>query len=572
MPTSADSSFTIWSRVEPRPRSDDMGRALQAQIRDALWMLGRQWQVGEFLGSDGGSPLQATIATESQPLTTYRPGPPGASQAGALGERLPPEAHVEREGVTLGLRGRVQLGLRLEAFLREAGVSQAGIDAFRATYAISEVAGGPPDVPDAAAARIRALAAGRVVDGVAAYDDAAAASPSFPANGPSLDAADEPPALTALERFVHFRDSLYSEPDHDSAWVERQLHHDFAIGSESRAQAVTLEASGFGGGRLDWYSFELAGDPLVSTRNATVQSREWNFIPNHVTLRGMPNPTWWEFEDGQTDFGSTDLEKVDLAKLLVMQFALLYGNDWFELPLPLEIGSLASVTLLVVTDTFGRRTLIRPTGAGIPAGQDPWRLFAMSGMLAERDFLLLAPALGATQEGEPLERVSFLRDEMAAMGWAVERVVQGDLDAPLDRHEAYLERLAAEPPPPAPAPLGPTDPPIRYLVGTTVPDNWVPLVPVTSSERSFLFRRGIMGEPGAVGAQGELLGPRRPFYLAEEALPRAGVEATRGYRRARWIDGSTCVWLARQAGVGMGPGWSGLRFDVVEDQDLPPSP
>jgi hypothetical protein len=555
-----DPSFTIWSRLEPRVRSVDMARSLQAQVRDPLWMLARQWQVGEFLGSDGGSPLQATIATETQPLTSYRPGPPGGA-AGALDETLPLEAHVEREEVALGLRGRVQMGLRLEAFLRDEGVSPAGVEEFRTAYAIDPAAAGPAAVPDPEGDAWRALAQGRVSDGVKAYLDAAASLPAFPVNGPVLSAPDEQKALTALERLVAFRRSLYCEPDHDPAWVERQLHHELAIGSESAALTVRLESDEFGGGRLDWYSFELAGGALGAGGPAPVESREWNFIPNHVTLRGQPNPAWWELEDGQADFGSTDLEKVDLAKLLVMQYAMLYGNDWFELPLPVELGSLASVTQLVVTDTFGQRTLIRPAGASEP---EPWSVFSMSGAPPEHDFLLVAPTLGPVQDGDALDDVTFLRDEMAAIGWAVEQKVPGQLDTSLDRHEAYMARLAAEPAGPDPLPPGPDDPQIRYLVGTTVPDNWIPLVPVTSSERSFLFRRGVMGQPGGEGAQGSMLGAGRPFYLAEEALPRAGVKASRGFRRARWIDGSTLVWLGRRASFGRGPGWSGLAFDTVE--------
>ena len=50
---------------------------------------------------------------------------------------------MEREEVALGLRGRVQLGLRLEAFLRDEGVSPAGIDEFRAAYAIDAATAGP---------------------------------------------------------------------------------------------------------------------------------------------------------------------------------------------------------------------------------------------------------------------------------------------------------------------------------------------------------------------------------------------------------------------------------------------
>ena len=62
-------SITSWTRLEPQPRDASMARSLQAQIRDPLWILARQWQVGEFLGSDAGSPVQATVAGEMQTVT-----------------------------------------------------------------------------------------------------------------------------------------------------------------------------------------------------------------------------------------------------------------------------------------------------------------------------------------------------------------------------------------------------------------------------------------------------------------------------------------------------------------------
>ncbi len=89
-------------------------------------------------------------------------------------------------------------------------------------------------------------------------------------------------------------------------------------------------------------------------------------------------------------------------------------------------------------------------------------------------------------------------------------------------------------------------------------------MPVTSTERSFLFRRGVMGQPGAEGAQGDLLGSGRPFYLAEEALPRAGVDAI-AQIPASALDRRFHRRVAGPPGVvGRGPGWSGLAFDVVE--------
>ena len=37
-------SLTQWNRIESRPRTNDLGDPLRAEVRDALWMLARQWQ------------------------------------------------------------------------------------------------------------------------------------------------------------------------------------------------------------------------------------------------------------------------------------------------------------------------------------------------------------------------------------------------------------------------------------------------------------------------------------------------------------------------------------------------
>src|SRR6266566_2972742 len=89
-------SITTWTRLEPLPREGSMARSLQAQVRDPLWFLTRQWQVAEFLGDDAGSPVQATIGLEQRSITTYRPGLDDAATV-PLDATLPVESHVERE-------------------------------------------------------------------------------------------------------------------------------------------------------------------------------------------------------------------------------------------------------------------------------------------------------------------------------------------------------------------------------------------------------------------------------------------------------------------------------------------
>ena len=52
-------SITSWMRLEPLSRNAEMNSSLQARIYDPLWMLARQWQLGEFQGEDNGSPVMA---------------------------------------------------------------------------------------------------------------------------------------------------------------------------------------------------------------------------------------------------------------------------------------------------------------------------------------------------------------------------------------------------------------------------------------------------------------------------------------------------------------------------------
>lgn len=195
-------------------------------------------------------------------------------------------------------------------------------------------------------------------------------------------------------------------------------------------------------------------------------------------------------------------------------------------------------------------------------------MFTATGAPPDRDLLLLAPVLATVSEGPDLEKVLFSRDEMAAVGWAIEEKLHGGLDASVSGYESYLERLAATP---ADEPVQtPGGPEVAYRLATEVPDNWIPLVPVSTSLRSFVFRRGVMGGPFGRPAQSRMLEPEHPYYVADEAVSKAGVEATRAFRLTRSSDGETHLWLARHVGPGRGPGWSGLRFDVVSRLEPPP--
>ena len=549
-------SITTWTRLEPQPRDATLARSLQAQVRDPAWMLCRQWQLGEFDGTDGGSPVQATMGVSTQPLTGYRPGPPGPAAAPVqpYAGSPPLEAHVEREQVQFSLRGAVQLGRYFERLVAASGAAspQAVVAAFRAAFPVA------PEDPDPALAgqgglQLRALAAGQVTDGQALYASAVTAAAGGTPVPPLPPEAADPAVASVLASFVAFRQSAFSEPSADAAWQPGQLDYAFAVESAvTTGTSVVLEADSFPGGHLDWYSFSVGTGPTASTPADPVYSGV-NFLPGHVTFRGMAGDRWWSFDDSVTDFGQLDAEPVDLAQLLVMEFALVYGGDWFFVAVPTQFGVLQQVVTLVVTDTFGARTLIRPVEQlPVASGSRPWSLFKLTDGSTQSDFIVVAPALGLADDADPLEYVTFLRDNMAALAWAVENTLHGELD------------LLGQPAQPAPG-----DPAISYSLEYPVPDNWIPLIPVLTAGDELVLRRGTMDIPGPGGTvvqlepHSSILTPGTPFYLTERVVAPAGVAVRKYLRRTRDVDGTTYAWTGRLTTPGAGPGWSGLKYDFL---------
>src|SRR5215210_5605276 len=58
-----------YNRLEGVPSSPDYRKSLSAEIHDALWMISRQWQMGEFDAEDAGTPVKTTLLVEQQKMT-----------------------------------------------------------------------------------------------------------------------------------------------------------------------------------------------------------------------------------------------------------------------------------------------------------------------------------------------------------------------------------------------------------------------------------------------------------------------------------------------------------------------
>src|SRR5437764_8197955 len=96
-------TVTSWNRLEGRPRTVNFDRALKAEVRDALWMLTRQWQMGEFIGDDAGSPIFAKIHLATTRLNKYQAN---GHKAEAFDENIPLEAKVGRRLMAFALGGQ----------------------------------------------------------------------------------------------------------------------------------------------------------------------------------------------------------------------------------------------------------------------------------------------------------------------------------------------------------------------------------------------------------------------------------------------------------------------------------
>src|SRR4249919_1593440 len=98
---------TLWTRLEPLDTSSRLGPSLEAPIADPLWLLHRQWQLGELEANDAGSPIAVTLTRAESPLSGYRAGDPrtaGGTRIDYNPAVLPLEPLIEAERVR-GLPG-----------------------------------------------------------------------------------------------------------------------------------------------------------------------------------------------------------------------------------------------------------------------------------------------------------------------------------------------------------------------------------------------------------------------------------------------------------------------------------
>lgn len=590
-------STNTYNRLETLPFSEDSERALRAEVRDGLWMLARQWQMGEFQAEDTGSAILARISAQISPVSRYLAGN-AAATAQSITAETPLEVIVEREIPPLDLVLRIEMGRHFLRLLKKAITDPVKFAGYLERYLTITTPRKlkislPAETADSgylySNRRLRQaatlLAKGACIDGGVLYEYLSASTLNKASKW--LPAADTVVDNVGLS-FVAWFKRVFSQPGSKSeklAYQEESLEYKFAVSApQSNSNAIPMRAEGYPGGHLDWYSFDLdtVADTRLkhnSTETAKRSTKAITVIPTETRFSGMPRARWWEFEDGQVNLYGGSADAINSATLVYNEFATIYSNDWMIVPLTLPLGNLVDVESIVVTDTFGQRLRVNAAGSESPDEYKKWDLFSLKQIgaaITGPDYRLLLPqVLDRVQESRPFELVSFVRDEMANMVWGVEDIVPDGLGGFLRGHEAslqlqnYLKDYAQAPA----APTLSNDAAIRFKMGTPVPEHWIPFIAVKSpkNNRDIRLQRSSlprilegMSATRVLPRTGILSQPISPYYVNEEEVPRSGVLMTRTWQRTRWFNGQTFTWVGRQKQVGRGEGSSGLRFDKIE--------
>lgn len=568
----------FWHRIEPHGRDEDLEEGLQARVADPLWMLARQWQLGEFRGEDAASPIHVRATIQSHAVRTFRNDATPGAPVEDFTAGPPLECRVEAESV---LDGPAAVALAAEAgrqFLHR--LDAAGLTdlrtavPWRTTFPLDPATDGIDTTHLPARARRRLeLLARRGLDGRRLY---AAPEASVRALVAAVDASRWGAVRAVLAAWrAEYADRFREPGEGGDTWVDERLEYAFSLGVPTDDGEVVLSApDGYAGGHLDWSDFGVGAAAPHGLAPEAGERRTLERLPTPVAYRGQPAPRWWEFEDRRVYFGNLAAGPADLARLVVAEFGAVFSDDWYVVPITVDAGTLNRVVELEVIDVFGDVTRVEATAVNDHAAYGdarPWAFFELDGddsaARGRAPWLFVPPALASSLNGRPVEEVTFVRDEAANLGWGIESRVELPTGGSVRRRQQWI---AATTPAADEAETPETAGAWRYRLQSPVPPWWVPLVPERAAAGPDVrLRRGrLQGwdalDPALAGAKGRILGVPRPLRLYEEEVPRGGVHLTRAWQLTRSPDGRVHLWMARRKRPGRGDRASGLEFDRIE--------
>jgi hypothetical protein len=535
------------TRVEPVSRGGDPGDGLAATIHDPLWTLARQRQFGELTGEDAGTPVQTTFTQVEQMFDGWRPEGGAVLPYSPAGDVVEALVAGEAAGPSHSVQDRIDAGRVLAA-----SVPPAVNGLLLKRFAIASA--DPSN-------RIAARAALVFADGLAVAAAFSAASATDAAVGAALGIAtgDVAPIRGALATFSHWcRVTFGTGPN---SWIPERLERRFGLATGG---AEILAAPSHSGERVDWSDFDFVAAPAVHADRQlapqpAAQAVSRSRVPIVIQFPGMPRDRFWEFEDAKLALARMDASTTDLGRLALVEFSTVYGNDWFQFPIPVSFGSTQTIGNLVVRDTFGTHELIAPAAEG------DWAMYRPAGSPIASPTLYMPAVTVSALTGPTTEEVAFARDDIAGLVWAVERIVT---DSEGEQHDLPSEYARDAP---APAAI-PTDADLLYRLMTDVPPHWIPFIPVHTGtdSRQVGLVEAVLPRPDSFGdlvvsaPRSSIVQELQNVVFPEEEVPASGVVVRRRWFLARSADGVRHAWASRSVIAGRGEASSGLKFDFAD--------
>ncbi|MFK7784196.1 MAG: hypothetical protein AB8B56_03715 [Crocinitomicaceae bacterium] len=537
-------STDAFNQIAPRPRhKQQFDKVFRTEVRDPLFMLARQWQMGEFEFEDTGSAIFAKIAMDLTRLSRIKTN----GVAETYEDSIPLETRIERQVMKFSLKEKVRLGEQWMKMLNEGGIvhntsGDPGVFTYNNYLAFyldmsdpmnhysfsltpellvsdtdtSVIFSKAKKLTQTKEVQYRQLISGRKVDGLKVYE-------ALKADITAFDEADSPNDLPFVQsvglKFLTWVESLYSEPSDpvtDNCWNKESFTYNAEVSSPtvdnngSPTDNRILKVKDYSSDQLDWHDFDekppaSGGDDMadIDPTESVEPSETITMIPTPGNFPGMPATRWWEFEEGNVNIAGSNLSATDTVKAVLAEFALVFQDDWFVLPKFVPVGSTAKVKGIVVKDVFGQHTLVQHTSEspGISSDWSSWDMYSQSeattseGVDTTDDSLFFAPTTHDMMIGDTLEEVVFIRDEMANMVFAIEKKIWSDLGEGLDATEAAsaLKEFLLNKMPATMAST--TDAELRYELGNTIPMNWIPFIPVhlgSGTNRAIQLQRASM--------------------------------------------------------------------------------
>ena len=535
-----------WQRLECHDRRRRPLEGQEARIADPLWLLGKQWQVGELTGEDAASPILVEAGFEHAPITRVRPGPPDGPATHARADR----GASARDG------GRARAGARRprrradrrrgrapapRALLGAARAQAAWSPALRTRFPLVAAPGRRPRSgrprPARAARPPRARRPTRCYDALTAHG---------PGRLPGCPATVARPVRRRGRRLGALVRDLVSEPPagprswNPSGWSTASRSPP-ASASRARSSSTPTE---YTGGQLDWYSFDVASAGAARwARAASSSSTRCAWCRRRRGLRARPRRAGGRSRTATSGSATSPLRprisRASRSRLRRRPSATTGSASRAGLP--------AGVIVRGRQVRVARHVRPRPTtSARAPSwtgSARTWRFFELTGdrppptssridaQAIELDpesrsrcpWLFLPPALAGRTESRPIEQVALQRDEVGEPGLgggAADRERRRSGDRPgRPRSSGDAGRSGADGRHVAVSPCS-----------TPVPAHQVPLVPVQTDGGLYL-RRGPAGDVsdgggvGTTGALGEILEPDGALAIHDEEIPATGARS-----------------------------------------------